>query len=159
MCLSHALLSRARPDAAVLNSLAAAGFAGLFALLAFELAAFLSGQHWRDVVVLLFLVDGPIYACLAYGYANFVNLGHSSVRVRIYRELLSAPSGIPTEELRSRYDEAGMLSARLGRLVEGEDLVFDGSSYRLQKVRLLVISSTIFAMKKAVLGKTSEFSP
>ena len=60
--------------------------------------------------------------------------------------------------LRAKYDEAGMLSARLQRMVEAEDLAFDGSVYRLKKTRLLAISNTIFALKKVVLGRSSEFT-
>jgi hypothetical protein len=106
----------------------------------------------------MILVDGPIYACLAYGYANFVNLGHASVRIRIYRELLDSPRGIEVAELRNKYDEAGMLTKRLQRMLDAEDLVFDGSAYRMRKTRLLAISNIIFGLKKAVLGRHSEFT-
>ena len=158
MALSHAMLSRLRPEAPILNALALAGFAGLGGLFAMEAAALFAGQPWYEVAILAFLVDGPIYAGLAYGYANFVNLGHASVRIRIYRELLASPGGIPVANLRAKYDEAGMLSARLQRMVEAEDLAFDGSVYRLKKTRLLAISNTIFALKKVVLGRSSEFT-
>lgn len=158
MALSHAMLSRLRPEAPILNALVLAGFAGLGGLFVMEAAALLAGQPWYEVAILACLVDGPIYAGLAYGYANFVNLGHASVRIRIYRELLASPGGIPVANLRAKYDEAGMLSARLQRMVEAEDLAFDGSAYRLKKTRLLAISNTIFALKKAVLGRSSEFT-
>jgi len=159
MVVCHTLLCRLRPQAAILNMLALAGFAGFGVLLAVELVAIFVGQKWMNVLLAMFLVDGPIYGCLAYGYANFVNLGHASVRIRIYRELLDAPDGVEVSALRARYGEAGMLSTRLRRMLEAEDLAFDGASYRLRKSRLLAISNVIFGLKRAVLGRTSEFTP
>jgi len=158
MALGHALLCRLRPDAAILNLLVLAGFIGLGALVVVELAAITAGQQLGSALLAMVLVDGPIYACLAYGYANFVNLGHASVRIRIYRELLGAPEGIEIAALRAEYDETGMLQARLRRMVEAGDLVLDGSLYRLRKPRLLAISKVIFGLKNLVLGLRSEFT-
>ena len=158
MAVSHAVLCRIRPDAAILNLVVVAGFAGLGGLLATQLLAVFAGQTLGGAFVAMMLVDGPIYACLAYGYANFVNLGHASVRIRIYRELLDSPEGIRISELRAKYDEAGMLSTRLRRMLDAEDLVFDGVVYRIKKARLLAISNVIFALKKTVLGRHSEFT-
>lgn len=158
MALSHALLCRLRPDAAILNLLVLAGFVGLGALVVMEVAALVAGQGIGSVLVSMILVDGPIYACLAYGYANFVNLGHASVRIRIYRELLDSPRGIEVAELRAKYDETGMLTTRLQRMLDAEDLVLEGSTYRLRKPRLLAISNVIFGLKKIVLGRHSEFA-
>lgn len=159
MAVSHAALCRIRPDAAILNLLLVAGFFGLAGLVVMKAFAVLAGQNLSGAFAAMMLVDGPIYACLAYGYANFVNLGHASVRIRIYRELLDSPEGIKVSELRAKYDEAGMLSTRLRRMLDAEDLTFDGVVYRIKKARLLAISNVIFALKKVVLGRHSEFSP
>jgi len=158
MAAVHALLCRARSEAPILNLLVMAGFAGLGGLFAMQLLAVSAGQAWADAFVAMMLVDGPIYACLAYGYANFVNLGQASVRIRIYRELLDSPGGIQVSELRAKYDEAGMLSTRLRRMLDAGDLALDGTAYRLNKTRLLAISNVIFGLKKAVLGRHSEFN-
>lgn len=158
MALSHAVMCRIRPYAAILNLLVVAGFAGLAGLVFMQLCAVLAGQTPEGAVVAMVLVDGPIYACLAYGYANFVNLGHASVRIRIYRELLASPGGIQSSELRAKYDETGMLATRLRRMLDAEDLAFGGGTYRIKKSRLLAISNVIFALKRAVLGRHSEFS-
>lgn len=159
MVAVHALLCRMRPKAPFLNLLFLASFAGLGGLFAIQLLAALAGQKLGGAFVTMMLVDGPIYAFLSYGYANFVNLGQASVRIRIYRELLDSPGGIQVSELRAKYDEAGMLSTRLRRMLDAEDLAFDGAAYRLNKFRLLAISNFIFGLKKAVLGRRSEFNP
>ena len=101
MAASHAVLCRIRPDDAILNLLVVAGFAGLGGLFAIQLLALFTGQTLGSAFAAMMLVDGPIYACLAYGYANFVNLGHASVRIRIYRELLDSPQGIQVSDLRA----------------------------------------------------------
>ncbi len=64
MALCHTLLCRVRPQAAILNMLALAGFAGLGVLFAVELAAIFVGQSWSDALLAMLLVDGPIYGCL-----------------------------------------------------------------------------------------------
>ena len=52
-----------------------------------------------------------------------------------------------------------MLNIRLRRMLDAEDLTFDGEAYRLKKRRLLTISTVIFRLKRAVLGRQSEFNP
>lgn len=159
MCLVHALSCRMNPRVPLLNALARSGFAGLLVVgLAGVAAAWRTGG-WEASALAVLLVDAPIYACLAYGYANFVNLGQSSVRVRIYRELLDKPDGIAGEALRAEYDEQGMLRARLERLVEATDLRFADGRYCIGRGRLVMVAAVIFGLKKAVLGRHSEFSP
>lgn len=159
MCAVHAALCRLDPRAPLLNTLARAGFAGLlFVVLGGAAAAWWSGD-WGASGLSTLLVDLPIYGCLAYGYANFVNLGQSSVRVRIYRELLGRPEGIEGETLRAEYDEDGMLRARLERLVAAGDLRDEGGRYTVGRGRLLAIAAVIFGLKRAILGRHSEFTP
>jgi hypothetical protein len=158
MCGAHALLCQLDARAALLNSLARAGMAGLLAVILAGCAAAWSDGAWFAATLSCLLVDLPIYGCLAYGYANFVNLGQSSVRVRIYRELLGRPEGIAGEVLRAEYDEQGMLRARVGRLVEAGDLRLEETRYFPGRRRLVIIGAVIFGLKRAVLGRHSEFS-
>jgi len=154
---SHAALCRICPSGGILSLLLFSAILGGLGLMAMEFVAVGVGQTWESNILSLVLVDGPVYACFAFGYANFVNLGQSSVRIRIYRELLASPQGIPLEELRGRYDEVGMLVTRLQRLREAGDLVFDGSVYRLRKRRLLIVGLILYWTKKVLLGRESEF--
>jgi len=159
MCGMHAMTCRMNPQAPLLNALAGAGVAGVVVvLLAGAVAAWPSG-HWLGSALSTFCVDLPIYGCLAYGYANFVNLGQSSVRVRIYRELLGRPEGIDGKVLRAEYDEQSMLQARLERLVAAGDLRVDHGRYTIGRGRLLAIAAVIFGLKRAILGRRSEFMP
>lgn len=158
MCISHALMCRANPQLPLLNGLAAAGMVGLAGVVLACLVAALAGQSWLSAGLTLCLVDLPIYACLAYGYANFVNLGQSSVRVRIYRELLGCPEGIEGRTLRAEYDENAMLQARLERLVAAGDLRLEEGRYTVGRGRLIAIATVVFGLKRTILGSHSEFT-
>lgn len=158
MCLVHAALCRLAPREALINSLARAGMVGLLVIVIGGIASGGVTGDWTGAALSGLLVDAPIYACLAYGYANFVNLGQSSVRVRIYRELLGKPQGIDGDTLRSEYDEQGMLRARLERLVDATDLRHEGGRYSIGRARLVLVAGVIFGLKRAVLGRHSEFS-
>jgi len=160
MCGMHAMMCRMNPHAPLLNALAGAGMVGLVVVFLAGVAAAWSGGDWLISGLSALLVDLPIYGCLAYGYANFVNLGQSSVRVRIYRELLDAGvTGVAGEALRATYDEQSMLQARLERLVAAGDLRLDAGRYMIGQRRLLVIAAVIFGLKRAILGRRSEFMP
>lgn len=159
MCTIHAAWCRMNSEAPLLNTLAASGVGGLAILALAEMAAVFSGQSISDMLIAAVLVDAPVFGALAYGYANFVNLGQSSVRVRIYRELLRLPDGVAIETLRAEYDEREMLRARLERLVSAGDLRQEGDIYHSGKSRLQHIATVIFGLKKLVLGRHSEFSP
>ncbi len=159
MCLVHAVWCRLVPNVPMLNALAGSGVAGLIGLASIEAGIFLAGQPWGSVALTAVLIDAPIYACLSYGYANFVNLGQSSVRVRIYRELLATgAAGVAMATLRGQYDEGAMLRARLTRLVEAGDLTEQNGTYRVGRGRLLNIAACVFTLKHLVLGRRSEFS-
>lgn len=159
MCLVHSIWCRRSPEIPGLNALAGSGLAGMAALGAVQLALLALGQPWREVIVASLWIDAPIYGCLAYGYANFVNLGQSSVRIRIYRELLAAgANGLSGDFLRGEYDEATMLRVRLSRLVSAGDLLDDSGAYKLGRRRLLLIGNCVFGLKKIVLGRHTEFS-
>ncbi|MFZ4482468.1 MAG: hypothetical protein ACOYOL_00640 [Chthoniobacterales bacterium] len=159
MCTAHAIWCRRSPEIPGLNALAGSGLAGLVALGAIQVALLAAGQSAAEVVLAGLFIDAPIYGCLAYGYANFVNLGQSSVRIRIYRELLAAgQQGLSARFLRGEYDEAAMLKVRLSRLVAAGDLADHDGTYTLGRRRLWHIGSCVFGLKKIVLGRHTEFS-
>jgi hypothetical protein len=104
----------------------------------------------------LFLV-GPTYAGLGYGYANFANLGNTSIRIRLCEELRQYPAGRPVEDIQQQYSEIGILHLRLHRLSEGGDLAKSGDRWRVNRRRFVEIGGIIFFAKQIVLGRRSEF--
>jgi hypothetical protein len=140
---------------------------GFFAGGVFTFAAYLSaGLAWcspgNNAGVLPLLLEWlcvicPTYAGLGYGYANFANLGNTSIRIRLCEELRHYPEGRPVEDIRQQYSESSVLSLRLHRLSEGGDLVKAGDRWRVNRRRFVWIGGIIFSAKQAVLGRRSEF--
>lgn len=154
LCLVHAAFCRWRRSSEGLNGLVWAGWAGALALAAWEFFLWTRWATLPGIVASALLVDVPVYALLAYGYANFFNLGESSVRVRIYRELVQAGErGLDRLDLLGRYDEEAMFRARLVRLVAAGDLQETDGRYRLGQMRLFWIARMIFGLQRIVLGR------
>ncbi len=86
-----------------------------------------------------------------------MNLGQTSVRIRIYSEIAARPGGISAQELTREYRDEALMEVRLQRLVESGDVVRKGDRYFVGRLRLVYLASIIFAAKRFVLGKASEF--
>lgn len=133
------------------------GFAGgLLALLVFQ--AFLMGRHPSPGYLAgEILVNISTYAALAYCYYNFVQLGQTSIRLRLYAEIAARAAGMPVEEIAREYSEDGLMEVRVHRLIESGDLVRKGDRYFVGRRRLVHIGRILFAAKLLLLGKASEF--
>ena len=103
------------------------------------------------------ILIAPTYAGLGYGYANFANLGQSSIRIRLYEELRLAPNGRPVEDIRRQYNELAILKTRLMRLRESNDLVDQDSRWIVARRRFVLIGGAVFFTKQLVLQRKSEF--
>lgn len=152
--LAHCRLVRGRN---LLGTVAAGFVVGLVLVVLFAMRR--NGQaidmsfRWREFL----LVDLPLYVCLAYGYANVVQLSQCSVRTRIYEEVCRYANGLPLWRLREIYNEANMIQTRLRRLMESGDLKLQDGIYRAGRRRLVWVANLVFATKRFVLGKDSEF--
>jgi hypothetical protein len=103
------------------------------------------------------LVNLPCYVALSYCFFNFVNLGQSSIRVRIYARVAARSDGVSVGEIAHDYNEAMLMEMRLQRLVESGDLVSRDGRYFLGRKRFVPIAKVIFWIKRLILGKVSEF--
>ena len=137
---------------------AAGGFAaGLLALALLEAglvtAQPLAGETWEKTL----LVGLPTYVALSYCFFNFVNLGQSSIRIRLYSEIAAIPSGVSVEQMAREYNEEALMHARLHRLTESGDIVERDGRYFVGRRRLVSVAAVIFGLKAFILGKGSEF--
>jgi hypothetical protein len=98
------------------------------------------------------------YAGLSYCYFHFVNLGQSSIRVRIYSELVDNPMGLEIGALKQDYNETTLVETRLQRLTSSGDVVESDGRYFVGRYRLVVVARILFFAKQLILGKESEFS-
>jgi hypothetical protein len=131
---------------------------GLWTLAAYPLWIwFQQGSYSADSFLQWAFLIAPTYAGLGYGYANFANLGNSSIRIRLYEELRLAPTGLPLEEIRRNYNESAILKTRLQRLEESGDLIRQDLLLRVARKRFVFLGGAIFFAKQLVLQKRSEF--
>ena len=110
-----------------------------------------------DRWILALVANPALYVMLAYCFFNFINLGHASIRIRIFKECDDRGGFISGEALREVYDEELIKEARLQRLLEGGDVVRENGRWKLVNPRLVPVAKAVFALKKFVLRRESEF--
>lgn len=157
--IAQVLLVRLRKGAHFLRSVVESCFCGMCALVLLEALLLASRDFTGETLATALLVNFPAYMALSYCYFNFVNLGQSSIRIRIYSEIAETPGGVPIEQIGREYNEAALMQMRLHRLIESGDLREKDGRYFIGRKRLAVAANVIFALKKFILSKESEFEP
>jgi hypothetical protein len=92
------------------------------------------------------------YLALSYCYYHFVQLGQTSIRIRIYMEIASSPQGLTIEELAGRYDGNVLLQMRLKRLIESRDITQREGRFFVGRSRFVRVAAMIYAARRLVLG-------
>jgi hypothetical protein len=134
------------------------GFAtGLVVLLAGETLRLSSRPSSSLEAVVVIAADGLLYACGVFLYFGVVNVGESSIRVRLLRELSKSAGPTSEKELLLSYNDGSILRIRLGRMVRNGQVSLEGARYRLQSRPLAHIAAVVFGLKILVLGRSSEF--
>jgi hypothetical protein len=153
------LAARAHPQRGYLRSVFTgfgAGLIGLFALAG--LAYYYQSTPWQDAAALLF-VNTATYAALSYCFfAGFVNLGKTSLRIRLFRELQRSGCGLSMEQILSLYNHRRLIELRLERLLRSKQVVKRDGRYFLGGFLLWLIATAVRLAKLLVIGKDSEFS-
>lgn len=148
---------RLRRGSQFFRSIVEGFLAGAIALAIAEVMLAPNSGHMSDYLTLGLLVNVPIYLALSYCSYNFMQLGQTSIRIRIYSEIAARPGGINVEEMRREYDDKALTDGRLRRLIESGDIVEREGRYYVGRYRLVGISNIIFGAKRFLLGKGSEF--
>jgi hypothetical protein len=155
--LSQVVLVRVRRGKCFLRSIVEGFSAGVVAL---GLLNSLLIAHSASIgmgLLVFFFVDLPTYGALSYCYFTLAYLGQSSIRIRMYSEIASVPSGVSVREMSLRYDDASLLEMRLQRLIESGDIVERDGRFFVGRARLVRVGNIIVATKHFLLGKKSEF--
>jgi hypothetical protein len=97
------------------------------------------------------------YVALSYCYFNFVNLGQSSIRIRIYSEIAATAKGLSVQDLERDYNESALMAMRLRRLTESGDIVKKDGRFFVGRQRLVPVARIVFAAKQFLLSRKSEF--
>ncbi len=132
-------------------------FLGAFSLCIVDFLVFPHPPYFLDCLA-EFAVRLLSYAGLSYCYFHFVNLGQSSIRVRIYSEVVNNPMGLKIDTLKQDYNETTLVKTRLQRLTSSGDVVEHDGRYFVGRYRLVVVARILFFAKQLLLGKKSEFN-
>ncbi len=155
---AQVFLFRMRKGTHFLRSVAGGFLTGLAALALFEFWMLAAHDATGGTLAGAILVNTPVYFCLSYCYFIFINLGQASIRIRIYSEIARTAGGIRMESILEEYNEPALARVRLERLFESGDLVRDSAGMcHVGRRRLLAAAIPVFALKKFLLGKRSEF--
>jgi hypothetical protein len=155
--IAQVMFARARRGAQFLRCIIEGCVSGAVTLAVFEALLLTWRGTAADAVAFSLLVNVPTYAGLSFCYFAVANLGQTSIRVRLYAELLASPGGISVQEIERRYDPEAFMAVRLQRLIEGGDIVVKDGSYLLARKRLVYFANFMVAAKLVLLGRKSEF--
>ncbi len=155
--LSQVFLLRRSAGAHYMRSMLAGFSSGAIALCIAEIFISPHPPSLLDCIA-EFAVRTLSYGGLSYCYFHFVNLGQSSIRVRIYSDLADNPLGLEIETLKQAYNESTLVVSRLQRLTSSGDIIERNGIYFVGKYRLVVVARILFFAKQLILGKKSEFN-
>jgi hypothetical protein len=117
---------------------------GIVCFVALAIALFIHAQPMLDKLALSASVL-LIYS--AAGFVSFavINLGETSLRIRMMRLILENPDGLTTAEILTRYNDALTLSVRLRRMVDNRQVTVSGEAlFPRQSVLILAVGGIWF---------------
>ena len=102
--------------------------------------------HSGDVVTANVL----LYATFCYVYFHWNNMGETARRIRMLRELESAPEGLTFEEMVARYSAREILERRLKRLTEGGQ-ISETEGRLVMTSRTILLSARLVGLAKWIV--------
>ena len=126
---------------------------GLFVVLVSESVFLLLGVKSLSDSIALSTANLTVYLLIAFSYFAFINLGVSSLRVRLLDELDRSIDGLTMNEILERYNSREIIKNRVeklgktGQLIRKDDRYFVGRSTALLMVKILEL------LKFIVLGR------
>jgi len=130
-------------------------------LVAITISATASSQlllGWADTIAYL-LLNVVAYLALSFNYFNFVNLCHTSLRIRILQELRDAGGVLSADRLRVLYDDTLLTRLRVKRLLEGRHLLASEDRLVCKGGLFLLVAKVFDGLRWAVLGPAAERPP
>ncbi len=93
-----------------------------------------------------------IYGAVGLVLFAIINLGETSLRIRMMRLLLDRPEGIRRDELMAAYDDQAMVAVRLERLRDKRQARVVGDSYYSRPSFLFFAAAVVRLLKRIVYG-------
>ena len=154
--LSQIVLLRSTRGSHFMRSMIGGFLAGAAGLLVLEFFLLRLPDLSREAIAGM-TIHALTYVALSYCYFNFVNLGQSSIRIRIYSEIAASPGGLSVQDLEKDYNEEALMAMRLRRLAESGDIVKKDGRLFVGRQRLVPVARLVFAAKQFLLSRKSEF--
>jgi hypothetical protein len=152
----HLLVARYFIKRGTIISTLVAYTCGLLIMAAMEIWFLNSGRLAAWEVVGLSGVNFILYSAMAFSFFSFVNIGESSVRIRVLRELAAAPEGLDKETLLARYNVDHIIQIRVDRLLtSGEMICCENRYYYTGRPKMLLVAKGSQALQRLLLGKQS----
>jgi hypothetical protein len=154
--LVQILVARTRLRRGVMRSFFAGFGAGLASLLALCVwVDFRQSTPWHEAAANM-VVNVGTYMALSFCFLSFLNLGNTSIRIRIFSELQPSGSGLSIENLLSLYDYKQIIKLRLDRLLSSKQVIERDGRYFLVGYALWCIAWVTYSTRRVVLGKGRE---
>jgi hypothetical protein len=124
---------------------------GIVCFITLAIALFIHAQPLLDKLALSASV------LLVYGAAGFVsfaviNLGETSLRIRMMRLILENPDGLTAAEILTRYNDALILSVRLRRMVDNRQVTVSGEALYPRPSALILAVGGIWFLQWLTYG-------
>ena len=100
--------------------------------------------------------DALLYAVFCYVYFHWNNMGETARRIRMLRELASAPEGLTFEEMVHRYSAQEILERRLERLSAAGQISETDGRLVLTSRTVLLSARLVGLAKQLIFGGRSE---
>jgi hypothetical protein len=94
-----------------------------------------------------------IYSAAGFALFAIVNLGETSLRIRMMRVLLDSPHGVRRGELVANYDDRALISVRLQRLREKMQVRFLDGIYYSRPSFLFLTAAGVQMLKRVLYGR------
>lgn len=151
-CSAHVAVARISGNSGPYRAIVRAAIVGLFVVVTLTLVGCSRlTLPSRDVVAYLVL-NIVAYLALSFDYFSFVNLGLTSLRIRMLREIQAAGGSLAGERLGRLYDDRGLTNLRIDRLVSGRHLVLQDGRLYSQKGVFLAIAMLFDWLRWFVVG-------
>lgn len=128
-------------------------FVGLFVVLALELIFMLFETKEIFNLIALSFANLVTYLFIAFSYFAFINLGVSSLRVRLLEELGQSKGGLSMSELLNKYGSREIVKNRIEKLEKAGQLQLIGDRYYLGESLALLMVKILEFLKFIVLGR------
>jgi hypothetical protein len=124
---------------------------GIVCFAALAIALFIHAQPMLDKLALSASV---LLVYSAAGFVSFavINLGETSLRIRMMRLILENPDGLNAAEILTRYNDALTLSVRLRRMVDNRQVTVSGEALYPRPSALILAVGGIWFLKWLIYG-------